>query len=159
MVGRPHTHQISRMKEHGMSLGLAQFFSNQENQTGIHPATHPASASSSHHLHHALEDLDISSPLLPPPNTALLTLHHIQNSPCSTPPISPPNAFSALYPLPPHLTPLPSPNQSRPPSPSNNLDEPGHHEHVLHSTNLLGKITVRVVEARGLGVSTFLEKP
>lgn len=62
---------------------------------------------------------------------------------------------SKTDPAPPHLTPLPSPSTSPRPMSPHLLDG----DHPMPTTNVLGKLTIRVVEARGLGLAAQNQKP
>lgn len=74
------------------------------------------------------------------------------------------DSYSSLYPPPPHLTPQTSPIHSpRSHSPvlgqSASLSPDDHLLHHHPSTHLLGKLTITVVEAKGLAITTGSEKP
>ncbi|KAI5479152.1 AGC/Akt protein kinase [Pseudohyphozyma bogoriensis] len=75
-----------------------------------------------------------------------------------TPPLSPAeSAYSALYPPPPHLTPQASPTAS--PRAESPAFPDGDDHPAVPTTHLLGKLTITVVEARGLACETGNEKP
>lgn len=130
------------MKEHGLSLGLSSFFKHEPLPPNAFPPTDrtSSSSSSSHTFFEALSILD--------------HVPHVPSPSLCTPPLSPADSYISLYPLPPHLTPQPSPTVS-PRSTSPTWPE---HDHENVSTHLLGKLTVQVVEARGLAVSSQEER-
>ncbi|KDE02452.1 AGC/AKT protein kinase [Microbotryum lychnidis-dioicae p1A1 Lamole] len=85
-------------------------------------------------------------------------------TPLLTPPLSPAESFGALYPEPPHLSRPSSPHGSSfvslPPALSKTSsieDEHGHH--ALPTTQLMGKLSIVVVEAKNLRVESGKEKP
>ncbi|ORY88089.1 kinase-like domain-containing protein [Leucosporidium creatinivorum] len=77
----------------------------------------------------------------------------------ATPPLSPADSYASLYPPPPHLTPHHSPVST----PRSLSPEPGvtagTMDHPIPSTHVMGKLSIRVVEARDLNVSSGKEKP
>lgn len=75
----------------------------------------------------------------------------------ATPPLSPSaDSYAALYPIPPHMTP-----QTSPVGTPRSLSPAFSDHHHLPETHLLGKLTIRVVEAKGLAVEgpPKIEKP
>lgn len=134
----------------GLSLGLSAFFKSEH--TPIHI---PSPASSSHGHHNPFECLTIGEHL----RRCSSTYPPITPQPLTPPlPLSPSaESYTALYPIPPHLTPHTSPVGS-PRSESPALTDP--HE-TIPTTHLLGKLTIRVVEAKGLAVEgpPKIEKP
>jgi hypothetical protein len=133
------------MKEHGLSLGLSPFFRHEPL-----PTLSPTPAGYSHNpFECSFQGLTIMDH-----NTR--TSGTSSRCDVSTPPISPADPYMSLYPLPPHLTPQTSPMASRSTSPTWGEED---HDGDSASTYLLGKLTVTVVEARGLAVSSAQEKP
>ncbi|KAK4049032.1 hypothetical protein OIV83_004393 [Microbotryomycetes sp. JL201] len=88
----------------------------------------------------------------------------------STPPLSPAESFASLYPIPPHLSPAVSPSSS-PRSATSHLPRTslsrtddysaaaGDDADDLPTTHVMGKLVVKVIEARGLKVDSNTAKP
>ncbi|KAK4055989.1 hypothetical protein OIO90_002984 [Microbotryomycetes sp. JL221] len=86
----------------------------------------------------------------------------------STPPLSPAESFASLYPIPPHLSPAVSPASSprsstspslHPAPPTPTAEDGTHAGHDLPETHVMGKLVVKVVQARNLKVDSDKAKP
>ncbi|KAK4699765.1 hypothetical protein P7C70_g6494, partial [Phenoliferia sp. Uapishka_3] len=144
------------MNTAGLSLGLSNFLRSEHIAIHIpspHSSAHASPSNSSHSTLNPFECLTIQE--------HQRRCSRRDSTDTATPPCSPAptDTFASLYPIAPHLTPQTSPVGS-PRSDSPALPDHQYHDHVP-TTSLLGKLTIRVVEAKGLAIQgpPRIEKP